>query len=89
MSPHTLSYVRRADVVFTAVTEENKDQSKVTLLKEVIARGGNIVWFPLEDEYDVLIRFVGPFFGFVAVMHWIGDTSEITKGSDVVQWSLR
>jgi len=61
----------------------------VALLKAAIDRGANIVWFPLEDEYDVLIRLVGPFFGYVAVLHWVGKTAGIPTALDVSTWSLR
>eukprot|EP00160_Parvularia_atlantis_P014146 Unigene3343_Nuclearia_a/m.10260 Unigene3343_Nuclearia_a/g.10260 ORF Unigene3343_Nuclearia_a/g.10260 Unigene3343_Nuclearia_a/m.10260 type:complete len:188 (-) Unigene3343_Nuclearia_a:1662-2225(-) len=43
----------------------------------------------MEDEYHVLIRLVGPFFGFVAVMHWIGKTDGIPTPLQVSQWNLR
>lgn len=89
MSPHTQTYVERADVLFTAVTENNKDAKKVALLKKVLERGGTVVTLPLEDEYDVLIRVIGPFFGFVASMHFAGKTEKIPSALYLKQVGLK
>lgn len=50
-------------IIFTAVTEINKNEQK----KSLLTKADVIVNFPLEDEYTLLIRVVGPYRGFQAV----------------------
>jgi 3,4-dihydroxy 2-butanone 4-phosphate synthase/GTP cyclohydrolase II len=57
-------------VLLTAVTEANKDQGKVDIVKKIKEDGGLVINFPLEDEYVLLIRVVGPFFGFLAAAYF-------------------
>ena len=77
MSPHTQPWIARAHVLFTSVTEANADAKKVGLLKDLVARGGTVVTFPEEDEYTVLMRIVGPFFGFVAAARYIDPAASV------------
>ena len=77
MSPHSLAPLKYAlnqdecDNVFllTAVTQQNKDKTKVKLLDEFSEKGGNIINFPLEDEYTTLIRIIGPIACYFLIYH--------------------
>ena len=62
-------------VVFTSCTEAGlraKDSlGRVALLSELEEeRATSIVSFPLEDEYSILIRVVGPLNGYLACLEW-------------------
>jgi hypothetical protein len=64
LSPHGLkpmNYFNKNDIIlFTAVTKNNNNKNKVDVLENVL----NIINYPLEDEYDILIRTIGPICGF-------------------------
>tara|TARA_B110000902_G_C14277447_1_gene575423 strand:+ start:100 stop:2277 length:2178 start_codon:yes stop_codon:yes gene_type:complete len=64
LSPHgikPIKYFNKDDIIlFTAVTFKNKNSSKLDVLNNV----GTIINYPLEDEYDILIRTIGPICGF-------------------------
>jgi hypothetical protein len=59
-----------AGIVFTAVTERGAADSGKKHVQETYRQmqeaGIDIVTMPLENEYQVLIRTVGPFFGYLA-----------------------
>jgi hypothetical protein len=63
-------------VLFTASTEAGLriagKAGRADLLARLVARGAEIVRFPIEDEYTILIRVVGPATGFLAARLWAG-----------------
>lgn len=65
LSPHgitPLNFFEKSKVIlFTSVTEHNKNQEKREILQK---KCGQVVQFPKEDEYETLIRIVGPICGF-------------------------
>jgi 3,4-dihydroxy 2-butanone 4-phosphate synthase/GTP cyclohydrolase II len=86
MSPNAtlaLSKPFNQTIIFTAVTDENKNQSK----KGLLAKGDQVVTFPLEDEYTLLVRVVGPFCGYQAVNEFMNEhfSYEYKKVIDHVQ----
>lgn len=62
-------------VVFTAATEEGQRSAgrpeRAELLIWLRSFGAEIVPFPVEDEYTVLIRLIGPVCGFVAAHQFV------------------
>ena len=64
LSPHgikPIKYFTKDNIIlFTAVTENNKNINKVNILNKV----DKVINYPLEDEYDILIRTVGPICGY-------------------------
>lgn len=54
-------------VLFTAVTDASHSPKKLSWLERTRAHagGGVVVTFPLEDEYGILVRVVGPIAGFL------------------------
>ena len=54
-------------IVFTAVSPNNKNKNKINLLKQTHL----IIYFPLEDEYTLLVRVVGPFCAYHAINSFI------------------
>jgi 3,4-dihydroxy 2-butanone 4-phosphate synthase / GTP cyclohydrolase II len=74
LSPNSWAALRRMNsfdrvIVFTAVTEANHSAAKQEWLSKVRAHpgGGMVVNFPMEDEYKILVRVVGPICGYVRV----------------------
>lgn len=63
---HTVLFT--ATNVETARTAGKEDRAK--LLQEIIAEGGELVEFPLAEEYTTLIRFVGPIAGYLACLQF-------------------
>ena len=61
-------------VLFTATTPEAAEAAgkpeRARLLHTLIARGGELVEFPLAEEYTTLIRFVGPLAGYLATLQF-------------------
>jgi creatinine amidohydrolase len=59
-------------VLATAVTEQraSRPDHDVTgrLLDRVIASGGQVVRFPVEDEYTTLVRVIGPMAGYLCAL---------------------
>ncbi len=64
-------------VLFTSSTMEGlKTAGKpdcVALLQSLLAEGAHIVSYPLEDEYTLFVRVVGPLCGFGAVIRYLHD----------------
>lgn len=62
-------------VVFTAATEEGQRLAgrpdRAGLLAWLRSLGAEVVPFPVEDEYTVLIRLIGPVCGFVAAHQFV------------------
>ena len=60
LSPHgiiPIKYFDKEDVIlFTSVTSNNKNKDKLLVLNEV----DTVINYPLEDEYDILVRTIGP-----------------------------
>ena len=65
-----------ATVLFTASTLEGLHRSgkadRAECLRGLLAEGAEVIRFPLEDEYTLLIRVVGPALGFLAARLWVG-----------------
>lgn len=72
---------RRADfahtVLFTATTPATArvagKKDRATLLDTLIEAGGELVEFPLAEEYTTLIRFVGPMAGYLACLQFVAQ----------------
>jgi creatinine amidohydrolase len=64
-------------VLFTATTPEAARTAgkpeRGQLLEELLAGGGELVNFPLAEEYTTLIRFVGPMAGYLACLQFAGQ----------------
>lgn len=64
LSPHGLkpiNYFDKNDIIlFTAVTKNNKNKDKLDVINKV----SNVINYPIENEYDILIRTIGPICGF-------------------------
>lgn len=63
-------------VLFTASTPAGLRASgkpdRADLLDRLVVGGAEIVPFPIEDEYTILIRVIGPALGFLAARLWTG-----------------
>lgn len=57
-------------ILFTAVTNTNCNKSKVAIIKKIEENNGLVINYPMEDEYTLLLRVVGPFFGFLACLYF-------------------
>jgi len=61
-------------IIFTATTPETAalagKRDRALLLQRVIDDGGELIEFPLAEEYTTLIRFVGPMAGFLAALQF-------------------
>ena len=72
---------RRGDfahiVLFSATTPSAARASgkpeRATLLESLLAEGGELVEFPLAEEYTTLIRFVGPMAGYLAALQFVAQ----------------
>ncbi len=64
-------------VLFTATTPEDAEAAgkpdRAQLLRDLTVRGGELVVFPLAEEYTTLIRFVGPLAGYLACLQFAGQ----------------
>jgi creatinine amidohydrolase len=62
-------------LVFTSATEAGQraagKQDRADLLARLVKAGAEVVPFPVEDEYAILIRIVGPACGFVAAHRFV------------------
>lgn len=69
---------RRGDfahtVLFTATNPETARAAgkpdRAALLQQILDEGGDLVEFPLAEEYTTLIRFVGPMAGYLACLQF-------------------
>lgn len=63
-------------VLFTSASVERLRQvgrtDRAECLESLLREGAQVVPFPLEDEYTLLIRVVGPALGFLAARLWVG-----------------
>ena len=73
LSPHGLKPLDKFDhnkvILFTSVTEANENGAKVAVLNSV----GTVINYPLEDEYTLLIRTIGPVCGFRVIDLMFGN----------------
>ncbi len=64
-------------VLFSATTPEVAAAAgkpdRAALLREFVDAGGEIVVFPLAEEYTTLIRFVGPMAGYLAGLRFVAQ----------------
>lgn len=62
-------------VLFTATTPDVAKAAgkpgRAELLQQILAGGGELVTFPLAEEYTTLIRFVGPLAGYLACLQFV------------------
>lgn len=62
-------------VLFTATTPEKAlaagKADRAALLRRFVDDGGDLVEFPLAEEYTTLIRFVGPMAGYLAALQFV------------------
>jgi hypothetical protein len=62
-------------VLFTASTPEGLEKSgkadRAAYLKKLLDEGAQRVGYPIEDEYTILIRLIGPLCGYVAALQWL------------------
>ncbi len=79
VSPNAQIALRRSGdfahtVLFTATTPETARKAgkkdRAALLDGLLAGGGELVEFPLAEEYTTLIRFVGPLAGYLACLQF-------------------
>jgi len=66
-------------VLFTATTPATAlaagKQDRAALLQAILNEGGELVEFPLAEEYTTLIRFVGPMAGYLACLQFTAQLS--------------
>lgn len=66
-------------VLFTSSTPEGLraggKADRADVLDRLLNDGGEVVGFPPEDEYTILIRVLGPVLGFLAARLWVGEHS--------------
>lgn len=66
-------------ILFTATTPATARTAgkpeRAALLQELIDAGGELVEFPLAEEYTTLIRFVGPMAGYLACLQFTAQLS--------------
>jgi len=64
LSPHGIRpinfFKKNQIILFTSVTNDNKNKTKVDIINNVNC----IVNYPMEDEYEILVRVIGPICGF-------------------------
>ncbi len=64
-------------ILFTAATPETAEAAgkpdRARLLRGILDSGGELVEFPLAEEYTTLIRFVGPLAGYLACLQFAGQ----------------
>ncbi|GAB5562020.1 MAG: hypothetical protein SynsKO_36670 [Synoicihabitans sp.] len=64
-------------ILFTATTPEAAEAAgkpdRAQLLRGLTDAGGELVEFPLAEEYTTLIRFVGPMAGYLACLQFAGQ----------------
>lgn len=76
LSPHIIKLLdihknKQNIILITSVTRNNKDEIKQNIINNFT---GQIINFPLEDEYDTLVRTIGPMCCFTTVYSSIKQT---------------
>lgn len=82
----------RHTVVFTATTPNGARVSgkseRADLICDIVERGGDVVYFPLSEEYTTLLRIVGPLCGYLACLQFVsqlaGASIEKPKPEDIL-----
>jgi creatinine amidohydrolase len=73
-------------VLFTAASREGLIRGgkldRARCLEALEQEGAEVIRFPLEDEYTLLIRVVGPALGFLAARLWVGGLSRGALSGD-------
>lgn len=66
-------------ILFSATTPEAAAAAgkadRADLLREILGEGGELIGFPLAEEYTTLIRFVGPIAGYLACLQFAAQLS--------------
>ena len=66
-------------ILFTATTPDTARKAgkhdRAALLEQLLEEGGDLVEFPLAEEYTTLIRFVGPLAGYLACLQFTAQLS--------------
>ncbi len=83
----------RRVILFTAATREGllaaAHPDRARMLEELSEEGAEVVGFPLENEYEILIRVIGPACGFLAARLWLESRcrslTPATTASSVVE----
>lgn len=69
----------RHTILFTSTTIKGLNQAGkiglVKILQQLLDRGNEVIYFPIEDEYTVLIRLIGPLAGYLACLQFINHFS--------------
>lgn len=69
----------RHTILFTSTTIQGLNQAgkiaSAKILQKLLDRGNEVVYFPIEAEYTVLIRLIGPLAGYLACLQFINDFS--------------
>jgi len=64
-------------VLFTSTTPQQAREAgkhdRADLISDIVELGGDIVYFPLGEEYTTLIRFVGPMCGYLACLQFVSQ----------------
>ena len=85
LSPNAQIALRRhADfahtILFTSITpvaaRAAGKPDRADLITDVVEAGGDLVLFPLAEEYSTLIRFVGPMCGYLVCQQFIAQLSQ-------------
>ena len=68
LSPNSVGPLAKWDykniILMTAVTENNKNSEKKSILLKLQENQCSILQYPMEDEYTTLVRIVGPMAGY-------------------------
>jgi hypothetical protein len=66
-------------VLFTSTTIEGANKAgklgAVKILQQLLDGGNEIIYFPIENEYRVLIRLIGPLAGYLACLQFLENFS--------------
>jgi hypothetical protein len=73
------SHQFRHTILFTSTTIKSLNQAgkveSIKILQQLLERGNEVVYFPIENEYTVLIRLIGPLAGYLACLQFINHFS--------------
>ncbi len=69
---HTILFTSTSPVAARAAGKPER----ADLISDVVEAGGDIVYFPLADEYTTLIRFVGPMCGYLVCQQFVSQLSQ-------------
>ncbi|MFA5262766.1 MAG: creatininase [Opitutaceae bacterium] len=67
----------RHSILFTSTTpyaaREAGKPERADLITDIAGSGGDLIYFPLAEEYSTLIRLVGPMCGYLACMQFVAQ----------------